>query len=103
MIDNGNPVKFFIHGGRHTEKIREAGLNLQILEPQITEEQDRILMDIDQHRAPIGTPLPFSEEQLKGMVESNISAIKEFNPYAVFCGLDLGAFITIQYLKLPMT
>jgi UDP:flavonoid glycosyltransferase YjiC (YdhE family) len=102
MRDSGHTVKFFIHGGRHMDKIREAGLPLEILKPEYTEEQDKILMDIDQHRAPLGTPLPFTEEQLRAMVEANISAFKTFNPDAVYCGLDLSGFIAVQYLKLPM-
>lgn len=102
MQDNGHTVKFFIHGGRHVGKIRETGLPLEILEPEYTEEQDKILMDIDQHRAPLGTPLPFTEVQLQAMVESNISALKSFNPHAVYCGLDLSSFISVQNLKLPM-
>lgn len=102
MKDAGHSVKFFIHGGRHVDKIREANLPMEILKPEYTDEQDRILMDIDQHRAPIGTPLPFAEAQLAEMVESNISALTAFHPDAVYCGLDLSSFISVQHMKLPM-
>lgn len=101
MMDKGHTVKFFVHGGRHVDKIREANLPLDILTPEYTDEQDKILLDIDQHRAPLGTPLPFKKEQLQEMVESNISALKSYKPDAVYCGLDLSASITVQHMKLP--
>lgn len=101
MMDKGHTVKFFVHGGHHVNKIREANLPLEVLSPEYTDAQDKILMDIDQHRAPLGTPLPFKKEQLHEMVESNISSLKSFNPDAVYCGLDLSASITVQHMELP--
>lgn len=102
MANRGNPVRFFIHGGRYEDSIRRAGLDLRVLEPRLTDEQNRILMALDQHRAPVDTPLPFTEHQLRDMVESNISALEEFQPDAAYCGLDLSCFISVQHLRLPM-
>lgn len=102
MKNRGHHVKFFIHGGRHVDKIKEAGLDLEYLTPEYTDEQDKIIMDIDQHRAPVGTPLPLTEQQLHSMVEANISALSVYKPDGAYCGLDVTAYITVQHLKLPM-
>jgi UDP:flavonoid glycosyltransferase YjiC (YdhE family) len=97
----GHPVKFFIHGGHYMNSISEAGLIVEALQPEYTDEQDKALMALDQHRVPLGTPLPFADDQLKAMVEANITALGEYKPDAVFCGLDITSYISAQYLNLP--
>ena len=102
MKKSGAVVKFFHHGGSFEDKIREAGLDSITLEPGMTEKQHEVLMAIDQHRAPIGTPLPFTEEQLAAMVESELEVFKDFKPDGVYCGLNLSCMISVPYAGLPM-
>jgi UDP:flavonoid glycosyltransferase YjiC (YdhE family) len=101
MSAAGHDVRFFIHGGRYEHMIRDAGLKLDILKPIITEDQDRVLMDIDQHRVPLGTPLPFTEVQLRDMVEANLDALRSYSPDGAYCGLDLSCFVAVQHMGLP--
>ena len=98
----GSEVRFFHHGGFHLEQIEQAGFQPVQLEPLVSEAQHRFLMDMDQHRAPIGAPLPFSEEQLTAMVEAELAAFRAYQPDGVFCGLNLSALISVPHARLPM-
>lgn len=102
MRSTGAEVRFFHHGGFHLPQITQAGLDPVQLEPIVSEAQHRFLMDMDQHRAPIGAPLPFSEEQLTAMVEAELAAFRDFKPDGVFCGLNLSALISVPHARLPM-
>lgn len=101
MKKQGHDVRFFCHGGKYFHKIEEAGLNPTLLYPLITDEQDQQVMDIDQHRAPLGTPFPFSESELTSMVEEDIRVLREFSPDAAYHGLSLSTLMAIEYLKIP--
>jgi len=98
----GGEVRFFHHGGYHVEQMRDAGFDPVELSPLVTEAQHRFLMDMDQHRAPIGAPMPFTDEQLTAMVESELAAFADFKPDGVFCGLNLSCLISVPHARLPM-
>src|SRR5688500_1180332 len=102
MRATGAEVRFFHHGGFHVEQIRAAGFGPVQLEPLVTEAQHRFLMDMDQHRAPVGAPMPFTEDQLIGMVEAELAAFRDFEPDGVFCGLNLSCMIAVPHARLPM-
>ena len=102
MRESGATVRFFDHGGFFVDKIREAGLDAVTLQPLITDRQHEVLLAIDQHRAPIGTPMPFTQAQLIDLVESELAAFKEYQPDAVFAGLNLSCMISVRAAKLPM-
>ncbi len=102
LKEQGAEVKFFNHGGYYFDLLKEAGIEGVSLKPEITEEQDNIIMAINQFRLPLGTPLPFTEEQLKAMVEADIDALDQFKPDGVYCGLNFSSMIAVPYLNLPM-
>lgn len=102
MRATGAEVRFFHHGGFHVEQIRAAGFAPVQLEPLVTEAQHRFLMDMDQHRAPIGAPLPFTEAQWIAMVEAELAAFRDFQPDGVFAGLNLSALIAVPHARIPM-
>lgn len=97
----GEEVRFFHRGGYHVEQIQRAGLAPVQLEPLVSEAQHRFLMDMDQHRAPIGAPMPFTEPQLTAMVESELRAFDELAPDGVFCGLSLSTLISAAHARVP--
>ena len=101
MKHDGHTVRFFHHGGDFVKKITEAGIDLVGLEPEVSKEQHEVLMAIDQQRAPLGTPLPFHEEQIREMVTSEIKALREFRPDGAYCGLNISCMISVPYLKIP--
>jgi UDP:flavonoid glycosyltransferase YjiC (YdhE family) len=102
MRASGGEVRFFHHGGYHIEQIRTAGFAPVQVEPLVTEAQHRFLMDMDQHRAPIGAPMPFTEDQLIAMVEAELAAFVDWKPDGVFCGLNLSCLISVPHARLPM-
>ncbi len=101
IIESGLDLSFFNHGGTHISMIEKAGMKSINLQPEISNEQDEIVMAINQFRTPIGTPLPFSEDELKAMVEADINALNDFKPDGVYCGLNISSMISVPYLKLP--
>ncbi|MCK4788119.1 MAG: glycosyltransferase family 1 protein [Desulfobacteraceae bacterium] len=95
-------VKFFNHGGHHLDMTREAGIEAINLKPEISVEQDKIILAINQFRAPLGTLLPFTEEELKAMVEADLEALDQFKPDGVYCGLNISSMISVPYSNIPM-
>lgn len=102
MQATGATVGFFHRGGTYVEQIAAAGLKAIGLLPMVSEEQNAILMALDQHRAPLGTPLPYCAEELVAMVESELAAFRDFQPDGVYCGLNLSCMISVPHAKLPM-
>lgn len=101
MIREGHHVKFYHHGGDFVSKIADAGIPSVGLEPKVTKEQHEALMAIDQQRAPLGTPLPFPENQIRAMVLSELSALDDFKPDGAYCGITLSCLISVPYRKIP--
>ena len=102
MAGTGATVKFFNHGGVHTHRISEAGIESVNLQPEMSWEQHEIIMDINRYKAPVGTPLPISEEEWTQMVEADLEAFADFKPDDVYAGLSLSCMISVPYAKLPM-
>lgn len=102
MRATGAEVKFYHHGGYHVEQVQDAGFEPVELQPLVTEAQHKFLMDMDQHRAPISAPLPFTREELTAMVESELEAFRQWQPDGVFCGLNLSCLISVPHARLPM-
>lgn len=95
-------VKFFNHGGTHLPMLEQAGIESEDLLPAISDKQDRIVMDINQFKAPLGTPLPFGEQELVDMVEADLAALREYKPDGVYCGLNFSSMISVPHSGLPM-
>ena len=100
LVDQGHVVRFFVHGG-NLELIRDSGLEATVLQPEISAEQDRIVMDINQFRAPVGTELPFSEQELREMVLADLNAMEEWQPDAAYCGLNFSSMVSTVRLGIP--
>jgi UDP:flavonoid glycosyltransferase YjiC (YdhE family) len=97
----GHTVAFFHRGGHFASAIADAGFEPIALHPQISLEQHERLMAIDQHRAPVGTPLPFAEGELVAMVDSELAAFRDFRADGVYCGLNLSSMISAPAARLP--
>ena len=102
MKKTGATVKFFNHGGIHNKHISEAGIDEEDLQPELTWEQHKIIMDINRYKADIGTPLPVTKEQWIQMAEADLKAFDEFQPHGVYAGLSLSCMLSVPYAKLPM-
>jgi UDP:flavonoid glycosyltransferase YjiC (YdhE family) len=102
MKKTGATVRFFNHGGVHNKHISEAGIDEEDLQPELTWEQHKIIMDINRYKAAVGTPLPVTKEQWIKMAEADLKAFGEFQPHGVYAGLNLSCMISVPYAKLPM-
>jgi UDP:flavonoid glycosyltransferase YjiC (YdhE family) len=102
MKNSGEQVSFFNHGGFHLDWLAKQNIPFYNLLPEISSEQNDIVMAINQFRLPPGTPLPFSFDELKAMVEADLDAMATFKPDAAYCGLNISSMIAVPYLKLPM-
>lgn len=102
MKETGATVKFFNHGGIHNKHIAEAGIDEVDLQPELTWEQHKIIMDINRYKAAVGTPLPVTKEQWVQMAEADLRAFDEYQPNGVYAGLNLSCMISVPYAKLPM-
>ncbi|MCG6188516.1 glycosyltransferase [Maribellus maritimus] len=102
MKRTGARVKFFNHGGIHNKYIAEAGIDEKNLQPELTWEQHKVIMDINRYKAAVGTPLPISKEQWIKMAEADLKAFGDFQPDGVYAGLNLSCMISVPYAKLPM-
>ena len=95
----GVEVRFFTHGGTHEHHIPEAGFPLITLKPLITSEKHEYLMDLDQGRR-LGQP--FTVPEWTAQVESEIAALLEFRPAAVYAGMNLPSAISARVAGLPL-
>jgi hypothetical protein len=102
MQTTGAQVKFFNHGGVHINKITEAGIDSENLQPELSWEQHEVIMDINRYKAKIGTPLPITEKEFTQMVEADLEAFDRYKPHGVYAGLNLSCMISVPYAKLPM-
>lgn len=102
MQATGAQVKFYNHGSVHLDKIQNSGLECIELQPELTWEQHEVIMDINRYKAPVGTPIPVSEEQWVAMAKADLEALDLYKPDAVYAGLSLSCMISVPVAKLPM-
>ena len=98
----GDQVSFFNHGGFHLDWLEKQHIPFFNLKPEISSHQNEIVMAINQFRLPPGTPLPFSFDELKAMVEADLESMESYKPDAAYCGLNISSMISVPYIKLPM-
>ncbi|MCB1137593.1 MAG: glycosyltransferase family 1 protein [Leptospiraceae bacterium] len=91
--------KFFVHGGIHAKRITDAGFEMKVLRPEITIEKHRYLMDLDQGRR-IGHPFRLSE--LRALVESELQEMLEYQPDALYLGMNLPTVLVARIMRKPL-
>lgn len=93
-----SPV-FIGYGGEYGHMIEEAGFPLRTLEPRLTEEKTRHLLEIDrmEKRGDF-----YTEEELRARVSSEISAFEELKPEAVVTGFNLSVVISARAAGVPL-
>jgi len=102
MQNTGAEVKFYNHGSVHLDMIKNRGLECVNLQPELSWEQHQVIMDINRYKAPVGTPIPVTEEEWIKMAESDLEAFSDFRPDGVYAGLNLSCMISVPYAKIPM-
>jgi len=100
LRERGAEIHFFTHGGPHEPRIVEAGFPLTTLQPLITPEKHAFLIDLDQGRR-IGQQ-PFTAAELTAQVESELAALHELRPAAVYAGMNLPCAISARAAGTPL-
>ncbi len=95
----GAEIRFLTHGGTHEQRILEAGFSLTTLQPLISPEKHRFLMDLDQGRA-LGQPFSFAE--WCAFVESEVETLQKFEPDTVYAGMNLSSAISARAAGIPL-
>jgi len=83
LCARGVEIHFFTHGGAHEHRMNEAGFALATLAPSISPEKSAYFMNSDQGRA-FGQP--FSVAEWTALGESELAALRQFQPAAVYGG-----------------
>lgn len=99
LRERGVEIRFFTHGGTHENRIAEADFPLTTLQLLITLEKHGRLMDLDQGRT-FGHP--FSTAEWTAHVESEVTALREFGPTAVYAGMNLPSAISARAVGAPL-
>jgi len=101
MQSTGAQLHFYNHGGVHNHLLNKAKIPNTDLYPELSWEQHELIMDINRYKAKVGTPLPVTKEDWIAMTESDLKALSEFKPDAIYAGLNLSTFIAAPYAKIP--
>lgn len=99
LRDRGMDITFFTHGGPHENRIKEADFPLKTLQPIITDEKHEALIGVEQGRTFHG---PFKTRELSLYVNSEVEALRLFQPLGIYFGLNLPGVISSRALGLPL-
>jgi UDP:flavonoid glycosyltransferase YjiC (YdhE family) len=99
LRERGTAIHFFTHGGTHENLITEAGFPLTTLRPLITPKKHAYLIDLDQGRR-LGQP--FTVAELTAYVESEVAALQNLHPAAVYAGINLPCVISARAAGVPL-
>jgi len=102
MTSLGHAVHFYNHGSVFTNELATGNIQCINLEPELTWEQHKAIMDINRYKAAVGTPIPVDKQQWIAMAEADIAALSEYKPDGVYAGMNLSCMISVPYMKLPM-
>lgn len=90
---------FIGYGGKYGNMIEEAGFPYRVLEPGLTPQKEKHLLEIDrmEKRGDF-----YSEDELTERVDSEVEAFKEIEPVAVVTGFNLSVPISAQVARVPL-
>lgn len=95
----GVDIHFLTHGGPHEIHILEADFPLKTLRPLITPRKHEHLLNLDQGRS---RGEPFTESELAAQVETELAALRQLQPVAVYAGMNLPCAISVRAAALPL-
>lgn len=83
----------------YAQEILSAGFQFRALDPQLTPEQVDAILAFDQGRS---LKSPFSEDDLRARVRSELHVLRELDPEAVVIGSTVSQFISARALNIPL-
>ncbi|MBU1672434.1 MAG: hypothetical protein KKF41_09900 [Actinobacteria bacterium] len=90
---------FIGYGGRYSDLIRKAGFPIKELEPRLTPEKERHLLEVDrmEKRADF-----YTADEIRQRVGSEVKAFAELEPTAVVTGFNLSVPVSAQVAGVPL-
>lgn len=95
----GHEVAFMGYSARFADFVRDAGFDLTLLEPRLSEAQADQLIAVDQGR---GIRHPFTADLIRSRVASELALFDAWRPDCAVIGTTLSLFISARVASLPL-
>lgn len=95
----GHEVRFMGYSTRFAEYVRDAGFTLELLDPELSEDQADQLIAVDQGR---GIRHPFTAEVVRRRVASELALMEGWSPDCVVIGSTMTLFISARAASVPL-
>ncbi|MGO4203549.1 glycosyltransferase [Rhodococcus sp. TAF43] len=95
----GHDVLFMGYSRRFAGYVREAGLALELLDPELSEREAEQLIAVDQGRA---LRHPFTDSMVRTRVASELALIERWRPDCIVIGTTLTLFISARAARVPL-
>ncbi|WP_229116642.1 glycosyltransferase [Parenemella sanctibonifatiensis] len=95
----GHEVRFMGYSRRFVDHVREAGFPIDLLAPELTEEQADQLIAADQGRS---LRHPFTTKMMRERVASELDLYRSWDPDCVVIGTTLSTFISTRAAGVPL-
>lgn len=96
---DGHEVRFMGYSQRFAEYVREAGLDIELLDPELSERDADRLIAVDQGR---GLRHPFTEDTVRRRVASELALIDRWRPDRIVIGTTLTLFVSARAAGVPL-
>ena len=95
----GHQVRFMGYSRRFAAYVREAGFRIDLLDPELSDDDADQLIAADQGRS---LRHPFTTEMVRRRVESELALFRDWGPDCVVIGTTLSTFISARAASIPL-
>lgn len=95
----GHEVRFMGYSRRFAGYVRDAGFDLELLEPELSESDADALIAVDQGRA---LRHPFTTSVIRRRVASELDLIRSWHPDVIVIGTTLSIFLSARIADVPL-
>lgn len=95
----GHEVRFMGYSRRFADDVRRAGFTLDLLDPELSEEEADRLIAVDQGRS---LRHPFTTDMVRRRVASELDLLQRWRPHCVVIGTTLTMFLSARAAAVPL-
>lgn len=99
LRDAGHDVRFMGYSRRFIDYVREAGFTIELLDPELSEDEADQLIAADQGRT---LRHPFTTDLVRRRVASELALFERWQPDCVVIGTTLSLFISARARAIPL-
>lgn len=96
---SGHEVRFMGYSRRFADRVREAGFTIELLDPELSEDEADQLIAADQGRS---LRHPFTTDMVRRRVASELALFERWRPDCVVIGTTLSMFISARVASMPL-